>query len=63
VEGAVYGAIFLDLARRIGLREAVGLYLDSVDNSVLSADDFHNLVINEGDFDDDIIAVRNTWQL
>ncbi|MDN5856195.1 MAG: hypothetical protein L0K86_25805 [Actinomycetia bacterium] len=29
VEGAVYGAIYLDFARQVGLREAVGLVLDS----------------------------------
>ena len=63
VEGAVYGAIFVDLARRRGLREAVGLYIGSSDNSVLSFDAFRNLVINETDFDGDIIAVANTWGL
>jgi hypothetical protein len=29
VEGAVYGAVYLDFARRVGLREAVGLVIDS----------------------------------
>ncbi len=29
VEGSVYGAIYLDFARRVGLREAVGLVLES----------------------------------
>jgi hypothetical protein len=61
VEGAVYGALFLDLARRLGLREAAGLYLDSVEDSVLNFDDFHNLLIRQTDFDDDIVEVRNTW--
>jgi hypothetical protein len=32
VVGAVDGALFLDLARRLGLREAAGLYLDSVND-------------------------------
>jgi hypothetical protein len=63
VEGAVYGAIFLDFARRVGLREAVGRYLNSTDDSVLQFDDFRNLIINETDFDNDIIQVANTWGL
>jgi hypothetical protein len=63
VEGAVYGAIFLDFARRVGLREAVGRYLNSADDSVLQFDDFRNLIINETDFDNDIIQVANTWGL
>jgi hypothetical protein len=29
VEGAVYGAVYLDFARRVGLREAVGLVIES----------------------------------
>jgi hypothetical protein len=29
VEGAVYGAVYLDFGRRVGLREAVGLVIDS----------------------------------
>ena len=61
VEGAVYGAVFLDFARRPGLREAVGRYLNSADNNVLTFDDLHNLIIDETDFDDDIREVRNTW--
>jgi hypothetical protein len=61
VEGAVYGAVFLDFARRVGLREAVGRYLTSADNNVLTFDDLHNLIIDETDFDDDIREVRNTW--
>ncbi|MCE7976526.1 MAG: hypothetical protein DYH03_05060 [Nitrospira sp. NTP1] len=36
VEGAIYGSIFLDFARRVGLREAVGRYLNSADNNVLA---------------------------
>ena len=63
VEGALYGAIFLDFAKRRGLREAVGSYLNSSDDSVLVFDDFRNLIINETDFDDDIIQVANTWGL
>ena len=63
VEGALYGAIFLDFARRVGLREAVGHYLNSGDNSVLRFDVFRNLIINETDFDNDITQVANTWGL
>lgn len=63
VEGALYGAIFLDFARRVGLREAVGRYLNSSDDSVLVFDDFRNLIINETDFDNDITQVANTWGL
>jgi hypothetical protein len=63
VEGAVYGAVFLDFARRVGLREAVGRYMNSSDNSVLRFDDFRNLIINETDFDSDIIQTANTWGL
>lgn len=63
MEGALYGAIFLDFARRVGLREAVGRYLNSSDNSVLQFDDFRNLIINETDFDNDITQVANTWGL
>lgn len=63
VEGAIYGAIFLDFARRRGLGEAVGRYLNSNDNSVLIFDDFRNLIINETDFDNDITQVANTWGL
>lgn len=63
VEGAVYGAIFLDFARRVGLREAVGRYLNSSDNNVLAFDDFRNLIIDETDFDNDIGEVANTWGL
>jgi hypothetical protein len=63
VEGAVYGAIFVDLARRAGLRESVGQYMGSSDNSVLNFDDFRNLLINETDLDPDVVAVANTWGL
>lgn len=63
VEGAVYGAIFVDFARRVGLREAVGQYLNSGDDSVLKFDDFRNLIIAQTDFDSDIISVANTWGL
>lgn len=63
VEGAVYGAIFLDFARRVGLREAVGQFLGSASENVLRFDDFRNLIITETDFDADIVAVANTWGL
>jgi hypothetical protein len=63
VEGSIYGAVFLDLARRVGLREAVGLYLDTARANALTFADFRNQVINETDFDQDIIGVANTWGL
>jgi hypothetical protein len=63
VEGAIYGGVFLDFARRVGLREVVGRYLTSSDDSVLQFDDFRNLIINETDFDSDITQVANTWGL
>lgn len=63
VEGASYGAIFLDFARRTTLRDAVGLYLNSGDDNVLNFDDFRNLVINDTGFDASIQAVAVTWQL
>jgi len=56
----VYGELFLDFARRVGLREVVGRYLNSGGDNVLAFDDFRNLVINESDFDNDIIQVANT---
>jgi hypothetical protein len=63
VEGAIYGAIFLDFARRVGLREVVGRYLTSSNHNVLQFDDFRNLIINTTNFDNHIIAVANTWGL
>jgi hypothetical protein len=63
VEGALYGAIFLDFARRVGLREVVGRYLNSSNHNVLQFDDFRNLIINTTSFDNHIIAVANTWGL
>jgi hypothetical protein len=70
VEGAVYGAIFLDFARRVGLRNAVDQYLRSSDNNVLTFDDFRNLIITEDQdtnppraFGSEIIQAANTWGL
>jgi hypothetical protein len=69
VEGAVYGAIFLDFARRVGLRNAVDQYLNSMDNNVLTFDDFRNLIITEDQntdppraFGSEIIQAANTWR-
>jgi len=60
VEGAVYGAIYLDFARRVGLREAVGLVLES---NATSFSEFRNFVRGKGDSNltSAINAVRNTW--
>lgn len=70
VEGAVYGAIFLDFARRVGLRNAVDQYLRSSDNNVLTFDDFRNLIITEDAatnppraFGSEITQAANTWRL
>ena len=56
VEGAVYGALFLDFARRRGLREAVGRYLES---RALEFRDFRNFIVGQTDFDSDILASFN----
>ncbi len=63
VEGALYGAIFLDFARRTSLRDAVNLYMNSGDDNVLNFDDFRNLVITDTAFDQHIEDVAQTWQL
>lgn len=63
VEGAVYGAVFLDLARRFGLREMVGHYLNSAVDNVLTFDDFSNLLISDTDLDAGVLEARQTWQL
>jgi hypothetical protein len=63
VEGAVYGAVFLDFARRAGLREAVGRFLGSAAENVLRFDDFRNLLVTETDLDGDVLAVSSTWGL
>ena len=44
-EGALYGAIYLDFASQVGLREAVGLVLDS---QATSFDEFHTYVSGRG---------------
>lgn len=60
VEGAVYGAIYLDLARRIGLREAVGLMLDS---NATTFGELQNYIHGRGDSEwtAAIDAVAITW--
>lgn len=60
VEGAVYGAIFLDFARRQGLREAVGRFLGS---DALEFRDFRNFIITQTDFDAAIQATSDTWRM
>jgi len=62
VEGAIYGAIYLDFASRVGLKEAVGLVLDS--NSTDFAD-FKQHVEGRGDpaWRSAIRAVARTWGL
>jgi len=65
VEGILYGAVFLDLARRVGLREVVGRHLNSGPVTVSTFDDCSNLLLDDPDMDytDDILAVRATWGL
>ena len=60
VEGAVYGAIYLDFASRVGLREAVGLVMDS---NASTFTDFRNYVRGRGneDWRRAINAARDTW--
>lgn len=62
VEGSVYGAIYLDFARRVGLREAVGLVLDS---NALDFGDFQIYVHGRGNqaWTDAIDEVAVTWQM
>ena len=62
VEGAVYGAIYLDFARQVGLQEAVGLVLDS---NATDFDSFQTYVHGRGnqDWTDAIDAVAITWQM
>ncbi len=62
VEGAVYGAIYLDFARRVGLQEAVGLVLDS---NATSFADLQTYVHGRGnaEWTDAIDAVAATWQM
>jgi hypothetical protein len=61
VEGAIYGAIFLDFARRVGLQGVGSRYLASGTGNVLQFDDFRNWIIRETNSDNDIIRVANTW--
>lgn len=60
VEGAVYGAIYLDFASRVGLREAVGLVLDS---NATNFDEFRRHVRGRGNntWRTAIDAVASTW--
>jgi hypothetical protein len=62
VEGAVYGAIYLDFASRVGLREAVGLVLDS---NATTFDELRTSVHGGGNpqFTNAIDAVAQTWNL
>lgn len=60
VEGAVYGAIYVDFASRVGLREAVGLVLDS---NATSFGEFKQHVEGRGNqaWRDAIRAAATTW--
>jgi hypothetical protein len=62
VEGAVYGAIYLDFARRVGLRDAVGLVIDS---QATNFDEFHTYVAGRGNATwlNALNQVRGTWGL
>jgi hypothetical protein len=60
IEGAVYGAVYLDFASRVGLREAVGLILDS---NATSFGEFKQHVEGRGNssWRDAIRAASTTW--
>jgi hypothetical protein len=62
VEGSVYGAIYLDLASRIGLKKTVDLVLHS---NATTFDDFrlHILGKNVSQLTNAINAVKRTWHL
>jgi hypothetical protein len=62
VEGSVYGAIYLDFASRVGLREAVELVLES---NATTFDNFRNHVLGKNDtqLTNAINAVKQTWNL
>lgn len=62
VEGAVYGAIYLDFASRVGLREAVGLVIDS---NATTFRDFRASIEGRGNatFTTAIAQVARTWGL
>jgi hypothetical protein len=62
VEGSVYGAIYLDFASRVGLKEAVGLVLES---NATTFDNFRNHVSGKNDtqLTNAINAVKQTWNL
>ncbi len=62
VEGAIYGAIYLDFARRVGLREAVGLVLDS---NAADFDEFQIYVHGRGNpgWTSAIDEVALTWHM
>lgn len=62
VEGAVYGAIYLDFASRVGLRTAVEMVLKS---GVDTFEDFHRHVRgrNVADWTSAIDAVARTWKM
>ena len=60
IEGTIYGAIYLDFANRVGLREAVGLVLDS---QAASFNEFHTYVAGRGNpvWLAALDAARTTW--
>jgi hypothetical protein len=61
VEGAVYGAIFLDLSRRLGTLTAVNNFLRS---KALTFGEFHSWMrTNRPDHNATMDAVKATWDL
>ncbi|MGD6980998.1 hypothetical protein [Citricoccus sp. CH26A] len=62
VEGAVYGAIYLDFASRVGLREAVGLVLDS---NAASFSELQTYIHGRGNpqWTNAIDEVETTWEM
>lgn len=62
VEGAVYGAIFLDFAQRTSLATAVTCYVRCGGFSVRDYVE-HARTVHKGKFSRDLDAVRSTWKL
>lgn len=63
-EGSVYGCIFLDFGRRIGLRTAVNAYFRSASRGVTTFGGYRNVVADtRPDVLAELDAARETWGL
>lgn len=63
VEGAIYGAIFVDLGERIGLSKMISIYIRSGQGNILEFDDFKDMLIHDYSYDEEIIEVAKNWGL